>query len=278
MKGAVVRMTDAGLVAGRPHLAYLSALGMSESRIATGYDIVDNVHFARGADLARAEAPRLRAELNLPERYVLSVCRFVEKKNLLRLIDAQALAVARHPSKVLPLVLVGGGPLEQTLRSRVAMLGLAGHVLIRPFAQYETLPMLYGLAEGLVLASAVDQWGLVINEAMAAGLPVLVSARCGAAEDLVVEGETGFVFDPFDIEALADSLARLSGLDRVKRTSMGAAAQIRIGAWGPERFAKAFRRAAADAMQHRQNRVSGSANPLLLRVLAHAIARIAQYA
>jgi glycosyltransferase involved in cell wall biosynthesis len=270
IKRAVVRMADAGLVAGTPHLAYLNALGMSEARIATGYDVVDNAFFARGADLARAEAPRLRAQLNLPERYLLSVCRFVEKKNLLRLMEAQAASVARYPSTALPLVLIGGGPLEQTLRSRAATPDLAGHVIFRPFAQYETLPALYGLASGFVLASTVDQWGLVINEAMAAGLPVLVSACCGAAEDLIVNGVTGFVVDPLDVKALADGLARLSCLDDVTRASMGAAARTRIGAWGPERFARAFCRAAAAAVQHQQSRVSGSANPLLLRLLARA--------
>ena len=78
---------------------------------------------------------------------------------------------------------------------------------------------------------------MVVNEAMAAGLPVLVSNRCGCAPDLVIEGKTGFTFEPENIEELASLLVSMSN-GQVNRQVMGQAAQAHIAEWGPERFAE----------------------------------------
>ena len=67
-------------------------------------------------------------------------------------------------------------------------LGLDNDVIFPGFIQYDELPAYYGLAKAFIHASTVEQWGLVVNEALAAGLPVLVSERCGCAPDLVREG------------------------------------------------------------------------------------------
>jgi glycosyltransferase involved in cell wall biosynthesis len=88
VKRAVVGMADAALVAGEPHRRYLMALGMPSDRIEIGYDVIDNHHFAAGADCARADAAASRRRLGLPNQYILCVARFVEKKNLLGLLDA----------------------------------------------------------------------------------------------------------------------------------------------------------------------------------------------
>ena len=62
--------------------------------------------------------------------------------------------------------------------------------------------MVYGLASAFVHPSTTEQWGLVVNEAAAAGLPLIVSERCGCAPELVRQGVTGFLFDPYDIDAI----------------------------------------------------------------------------
>jgi 1,2-diacylglycerol 3-alpha-glucosyltransferase len=59
-----------------------------------------------------------------------------------------------------------------------------------------------GLASAFIQASTTEQWGLVVNEAMASGLPVLVSERCGCAPDLVKNGVNGYTFDPYDIKEI----------------------------------------------------------------------------
>ena len=254
IKTSIVKTADAAFVAGTPHQRYIEKLGMDAARIVTGYDVVDHAYFADRADQARLCQSKLREEHGLPERFVLSICRFVEKKNLARLLDAQAIAAKANPTQIMPLVLVGGGPLEPALRARAAETDLAEHVFIKPFAQYQKLPLLYGLASGFVLASTVEQWGLVINEAMACALPVLASSRCGAAEDLIVEGQTGFLANPFDLGSLADGLTKVWALSDEQREQMGRAARARVAAWGPERFAAGFCEAASLALIHAKRR------------------------
>src|SRR5690606_39375525 len=101
----------------------------------------------------------------------------------------------------------------------------------------------YGLAGAFVHASTTEQWGLVVNEAMAAGLPVLVSERCGCVPDLVRDGENGFTFDPFDVEELAGLMQRIAAMTDGQRRALGEAGRRIIAAWEPERFADELMRA-----------------------------------
>src|SRR5262249_59830905 len=94
------------------------------------------------------------------------------------------------------LVLLGEGEQRAKLEGLRDALGLRNDVSMPGFKQYDELPAYYGLASAFVHTSTTEQWGLVVNEAMAAGLPVLVSERCGCGPDLVREGVNGFTFDP----------------------------------------------------------------------------------
>lgn len=207
VKGALVKRAQAGFVAGTRHRKYLERLGMPAEIITTGYDVVDNAHFARGADAARKDAAEFRMRLGLPDRYLLSICRFVEKKNLRRLVAGYAQYRQQATDGPVQLVIVGDGPMKSELQRFVHAKGLDGVVRVHPFAQYDLLPVYYGLASGFILASTTEQWGLVVNEAMAAGLPVLVSTGCGCQPDLVIEGETGVSFDPYNEAAIAGAIA-----------------------------------------------------------------------
>jgi glycosyltransferase involved in cell wall biosynthesis len=103
--------------------------------------------------------------------------------------------------------------------------------------QVDELPACYAAADCFVLPSLSEPWGLVVNEAMASGLPVLISRRCGCARDLVREGENGFLFDP----TRPDELARLMGLvadGGVDRAAMGAASRRIVSGFTVERFAQ----------------------------------------
>ena len=131
-------------------------------------------------------------------------------------------------------------------RSRAASPGsdLAGDVILAGFKQYDELPAYYGLASAFVHASTTEQWGLVVNEAMASGLPVLVSDRCGCAPDLVEDGVNGFTFDPYDVEALAGLMQRVAAMTDERRQAMGAsrpADHRRLGAGALRRRADAGR-------------------------------------
>lgn len=256
-KRRVVRFCSAGLVAGRPQADYLAQLGMSQDRIFTGYDVVDNDYFYRKAEDARSQKSEVRNRYGLPERYFLASARFIERKNLPRLIRAYARyrtlcekSVVKSQSSGAPwdLVLMGDGPLRSTLNAQCSTLNLHGHVQMPGFKQYPDLPVYYGLAGAFIIPSLSEPWGLVVNEAMASGLPVLVSNRCGCAQDLVQEGLNGFTFDPYDVEALAQLMFKISDVN-FPLSALGLESCRIIADWGPARFAQGLQRASQVAVR-----------------------------
>jgi 1,2-diacylglycerol 3-alpha-glucosyltransferase len=235
LKRFLVRRFDAALVAGRPQKDYAISLGIPADRVFVGYDVVDNEHFARGAAAARAREAQLRQELRLPLPYFLTVCRFIDKKNLVRLLSGYRLYRHLHPQNPWDLVLCGSGPLEARLRE--IAVDLPG-VHFPGFKQADELPAYYGLAGAFILPSShFETWGLVVNEALAAGLPVLVSTACGCAPDLVHEGLNGFTFDPYNVEGLTRLLVKMSS-GEADLKSMGEASWRIIAHWTPEVFAQ----------------------------------------
>lgn len=265
VKQRLVNLYQASLVAGRRHIDYAVALGMERDRIYVGYDVVDNVHFARGAALARQSAPAVRRQLGLPDVYFLASARFVPKKNLFRLLEAFSQYRADVGDGAWDLVLLGDGELRDELERYVRARALQDVVHMPGFKQYDELPAYYGLAGAFVHASTVEQWGLVVNEAMAAGLPVLVSQCCGCAPDLVEDGHNGFTFDPYDVDMLASLMVQI-GADACNRAAMGRASQDIVGRWTPAFFAQNLRKAAEKAMTVPRVRV-GRIDRLVLETL-----------
>ncbi len=250
IKGRLVKMCAAGLAGGTPHADYLAQLGLARERIFLGYDIVDNDHFAKGAAEARTREPELRKQHGLPEKYFLASARFIEKKNLSRLIQAYARYRAlaeKSTAGPWKLVLLGDGPLRESLNAQISTLNLHGHVLLPGFKQYDELPVYFGLASAFVHASTAEQWGLVVNEAMASGLPMLVSNRCGCAQDLVREGVNGFQFDPLDAEQLTQLMLKVSA-SGFPLSEFGLASRDIISKWGPDRFAHGLKSAVEKAL------------------------------
>ena len=166
-----------------------------------------------------------------------------------------AFSFQQSPGVVWPLVLLGDGELRGELEELCVEIGLktakgfshgvtehtegedfklnsyklktpaaGGLVVFAGFRQIEELPAFYSGAGAFVHPALEEPWGLVINEAMASGLPVLSSRNVGAAEELVVEGKTGYLFDPNNIEEMAGAMAKVSTLTIKDRMDMGRAA------------------------------------------------------
>jgi glycosyltransferase involved in cell wall biosynthesis len=268
IKQRLVGICSAGLAGGTAHENYLVQLGLEKKRIFKGYDIVDNDYFAtRVAEISKRKA-EISRQYGLPENYFLASARFVEKKNLPRLLAAYARYRAlAGKSEIWNLVLLGDGPLREILQAQLATLNLRDHVRLPGFIQYDDLPAYFGLAGAFVHASTTEQWGLVVNEAMASGLPVLVSDRCGCAMDLVDNGVNGFTFDPLNVEQLAEFMLKISGLGP-RHTDFGSASRKIISEWGPERFANGLGAAVEMALANRPP-AAGLADRLLLRALIY---------
>lgn len=274
-KRGIVAHYSAGLATNDSQVDYLASLGLPRETIFRGYNAVDNAYFREAAAKWRAE-PGLPPEIagSVPEaargRYFLASNRFIEKKNLIRLLEAYAAfrqARGDDPADW-PLVLLGDGELRPRIEARIEQLGLSTFVHLPGFLQVEALPRYYATAGGFVHASTTEQWGLVINEAMASGLPVAVSSRCGSTQFLIEDGVTGFAFDPFDTDDIARALTRLAGLK--DRQALIGAANERVELVSPEKFGEGLMRAARAA---RENRTRPGF--LSRRALDFAIARTA---
>ncbi len=302
VKRKIIGLCSAALVGGQPHKDYLVKLGMAPESVFFGYDAVDNDYFIGKTDGVRTHLSQIRASYGLPENYFLASARFVEKKNLLTLIRAYSryreyceLAAYReakirdalnpHADKLAgrqqdsgllssdpwSLVLVGDGPLRPELERLVSELHLQDFVHLPGFKQYPDLPAYYGCARAFVHASTTEQWGLVVNEAMASGLPVLVSNRCGCANDLVQDGINGFAFDPYNTEQLAQLMLRVSAPE-FPLSTFGRASRRIISEWGPERFATGM--LAAGAVGRRSfGKISTLSSQVFLEIAARALKR-----
>lgn len=272
IKGRIVRLCDAGLAGGSPQAQYLNRLGMPADRTFTGYDAVDNNYFQTEAESARACEVEVRLRYGLPERYFLAVSRFTEKKNLARLIQAygryRQQAEGEGLEEIWDLVILGDGPLYQDLCSLRDGLGLETSIHFAGAKPYAEVPAFYGLAEAFIHASTTEQWGLVVNEAMAAGMPVLVSNRCGCASDLVEDGVNGFSFDPYDIEQIAGRMLELNLMPVWWRLELAESSRRRIDQWGPGAFAAGMYKAVEIALRRPAPKASLADN-LLLRFLVN---------
>lgn len=265
VKRRYVRLCTSALVGGSAHADYLRQLGMRAPRISLGYDAVDNDYFSKAAEREReaiaggaltVEVQDLEAGAvqRVAGPYFLASARFIAKKNLDRLMQAyaeyrQASQSSVGQTQAWPLVILGDGPLKAELIARRAALGLRDSVLMPGFKQYNQLPSFYARAGAFVHASTVEQWGLVVNEAMASGLPVLVSERCGCAPDLVRHGVNGYRFGPEDVGQIAQTLLRVASMDDASRAAMGRASEEIISQWGPARFGQGLRDAVGHAVQ-----------------------------
>jgi len=264
IKRRVVDLYSAALVGGQRHIDYLVELGMSRERIFTGYDVVDNDYFGR-------RTTEIRNKRGLPKNYFLASARFIEKKNLQHLISAygkyrqKSQADGKAPWD---LVLLGDGPLRETLNSQLATLNLNEHVHLPGFRPYDELPVYYASANAFVHASAAEQWGLVVNEAIASGLPVIVSDRCGCAPELV--NGNGFTFCSTNKDELAARLLEMASLSDQERKHLGENSYRIAANFTPERFGEGLERAASMVMGVPQKKF-GLVNRALLLVIENHV-------
>ena len=227
------------LTIGTANDRYWEHFGVRSERRFLAPFAVDNEWFGTVADRYRPHRQEIRRSEGLPSgRLLLFAGRLALEKNLAALLRAMQ---ACGPSQV-SLLILGSGPQESRLRQEAQRLGLT-HVFFRSFESQEEVAKLYAIVDGLILPSLSEGWGLVVNEAMASGLPVLVSRRCGCAIDLVREGRNGYLFDPVDEESIIESLKRFARLTDEEVGAFGDASRGIVAEWNYERAVDGFQRA-----------------------------------
>lgn len=193
-----------GIASGVRSRDYMRFLGLRDSQVVSEYNTlsIDRIREAAGVPPAPDGA-------SFESRHLTIVARLVPKKNLSAALDAYSIYAADVPDPR-PLHLCGSGPLEQDLREQAAILGIGDRVVFRGFLQSDAIARVLGQSLALLLPSVEEQFGNVVIEAQAMGLPVIISDNCGARDKLVRSGKNGFIVEPDNIEGMAYFMGLLS--------------------------------------------------------------------
>ena len=251
-----VRKYDAALVGGKQHRDYLIELGFPRNRIFLGYDAVNNDYFAQTANVARQDpvAARYR-QPHIPSRpYFIAVTRFIKRKNVPGLVKAFAAyrqQVGEEQSW--DMVLCGSGAEEALIRQIIVENELNHCVHLPGFITYQEIGDWYGLANAFIHPALHEQWGLVVNEACAAQLPILSSRTVGACHELVQEGQNGLLFAPESQQDITRALLAMHQLDSDCRIRMGQVSQKIVAEYSPEKFALGLLNSIKGALVVNQN-------------------------
>lgn len=250
LKSLLLGCYCAAIVAGRRHRDYFRFLGFRKRPVLPGYDGVEIERIRRqsGTAIAPAGSP-------FEQRPFLFVGRFVGKKNLFTLLRAYALYAAKAPTPARRLVLAGSGPDETALRQLAEQLGISSRIDFPGFLAAEAVSQQLGQALALVLVSREEQWGLVVNEALALGLPVIVSHEIGSRDLLVRNLVNGFVVESNSAEGIANAMLAL-GADRKQWEAMAAASCERAWMGDAGRLADAIELLLFPASPEARNRLT----------------------
>jgi glycosyltransferase involved in cell wall biosynthesis len=215
-----------GLYSGEQNRHWFKSLGFDETRLSFVPNCVDNARFRQEAERYAPTRERLKRDLGIASDgpVILMVGRLVAKKQPLFLLEAFR-RVRREAS--CSLVFAGSGALESEVRREVEA-SRVPDVVFAGFLNQSQISRAYACADVLVLPSLYDEtWGLVCNEAMNFGLPVVVTDKAGAANDLVCDGVNGFVVSAEEPHELSDRLRQLV-LDPTLRQRLGVAAPASV--------------------------------------------------
>ena len=193
---------------------------------------VDNERFIAAAALSPEQRAEIRKKYGLPvdRLVVLYASKFMRRKHPDDVI--RAMARLRDKGHAATLFMVGAGEMEHELRDLATSLAV-DNVVFGGFINQADLPKVFAASDIFVLPSENEPWGLIVNEVMCAGLPVVVSREVGCVPDLVKDGVNGYHIKPGDIGSLAAALEKLLADDSL-RQRMGAASLSIVGGWSYE--------------------------------------------
>ena len=190
IKKILLKGCSSAIVAGEESENYLIKLGFKKSDIFKPYNVVDNNYFFSTHNSKRFN------------KYILCVSRFLKRKNHIKLLNS--FETYKKKGGKLNLVLIGSGSEKENLLKIKQKLSFKENISIENWKNISELKKYYFNAKVFVLLSKTDNWGLVINEAMASGLPCIVSYECGCYVDLIKDKNTGWGVNPEDEDELAN--------------------------------------------------------------------------
>jgi hypothetical protein len=237
LRRVLARHADAFLAVGASGVSYLRRLGARRDRVFPLLYTTDVKRFS-GSELARP--PRWAHRL-------LYAGQLIERKGLVPFLDALAKWAAAHPERSLEFTIAGGGPLRAALETFTVPANLA--LRFAGNLPYDELARIYAEAGVFVLPTLADSWGVVVNEALAAGLPVLGSVRAQAIEELIEDGKNGWTFDPGRPEETHAAIDRAMNASYEQLETMRRNARARALALLPDDVARLIDDAIAAAVR-----------------------------
>ena len=244
LKKAFIRSCDGYIVPGKASLTYLKSYGVDDKNIILAPNAIDTELFSTDGsgqnELIEQERALFKKERSLPDFNLLFVGRLSPEKGFPTVLEV--LERLQGSGLNVGLIVLGDGPCRSKYET-LAMGKRLKHVLFLGFKQPRELPYYYRLGDLLIMPSTSEPWGLVVNEAMTCGIPVLCSPKVGAAQDLVIEDSTGFQCE--SVEVYESHIKELVG-DPLKRKGMGKNCREIIKKFTPQAcadgFANAFRK------------------------------------
>jgi glycosyltransferase involved in cell wall biosynthesis len=226
----VVRRADRVLAIGTLARESVLARGADPARVGWFANTVDVPAFFERADRLAGQRAELRAGLGASDSdvVVLSVARLAPEKGIDTLVRATAATAERR----LLVVVAGEGPARGELEELARALGVRLS-LLGDLQPWDRVFDCYAAADVFALLSRHEPWGVVVNEAAAFGLPLVLSDRVGAAFDLLDGHDNGVLVPVDDVTATADALRRLADDPSLRRTA-GARSRELMRAWGYE--------------------------------------------
>jgi glycosyltransferase involved in cell wall biosynthesis len=243
----IVPQAKGHLVTGRLAREHQLHYGADPDSITVFPNTIDVEQHGRSIDELRAHGSEIRARLGVPADAVVvtHVGRLMDLKAVDEVIDATAHARPRT-DRLLHLVIAGNGPLRGSLERRAVELDLPA--TFTGFLSGTELLEVYAVSDIFALLSRREPWGVVVNEAAAAGLPLVLTDRVGAAADLLVPGENGELVRSRDVDGQAEAIASLAN-DDDRRERFGRRSRELVRSWGyepsVESFVEAVKRATA---------------------------------
>ena len=224
VKKSLLRGVEAVLIPAPAWDESMKWLGFKQEQIFYGLNTADNSFW--GEQVSNTDFPEL------PERYFLTLGRHVKMKNLPQF--AQAYKDYRNRGGTYPLVMVGDGYTHDEI---VAVLKDVPDVIFLPFQPKEKVRQIFRQARVLFLPSyKIETWGMVVNEAMAGGVPIAISNQCGASTTLVKEGENGFIYDPDDQARMIQIMFQMEKMSMEVWKKYSTRSVEIVQDWGVERF------------------------------------------
>jgi len=232
LKKLFVSHADGIAAAGKATVEYVKGLGASQEKIFLSPMSTDNEFFAR--EIAKVHREEEKRKRGYPRHLILYSGRLDRKKGVFTLLEAFARISRELPD--VGLLIAGHGPEQKNMEDFCRAANLR-YVYFLGAQQYHEMPSAYALADVLVLPTCSDTWGMVVNEAFACGVPVVVSNVAGACDDLIIDGETGFAVNSGDPVELADRILQILR-DPALRLHMSANCRSLIRKYSPEACAQ----------------------------------------